>query len=135
MLPTEERRLVTFLQPSRIAVIATIGPSGAPQLTPNWYCYRDGKLMISTTKERVKYRNLVHDNRMTVCIYAEPEARDYATVWGRVTLRDDDSIWPDTRAIVERYISSEGVEARMQQLHSQNRVILDFAPERVIFRT
>ena len=85
MTPEDERRLVEFLQPSRIAVIVTIGPSGAPQLTPNWYCCTDGKLMISTTKERVKYRNLVRDNRMTVCIYAEPDAQDYATVWGRVT--------------------------------------------------
>jgi hypothetical protein len=33
----------------------------------------------------VKYRNLVRDNRMTVCIYAEPDAHDYATVWGRET--------------------------------------------------
>lgn len=59
---------------------------------------------------------------MTVCIYPEPEAEDYATVWGRVAIRDDESIWPDTRAIVERYVPSEGVEARMQQLRSQNRV-------------
>jgi PPOX class probable F420-dependent enzyme len=85
LTPEDERRLVEFLQPSRIAVIATIGPSGAPQLTPNWYCCTDGKLRISTTKERVKFRNLVRDNRMTVCNDAETDARNYATVWGRVT--------------------------------------------------
>jgi PPOX class probable F420-dependent enzyme len=135
LTPEEERRLVEFLEPSRIAVLATIGPSGMPQLTPNWYGCRDSKLMISTTKERVKYRNLVRDNRMTICIYAEPNARDYATVWGRVTIRDDESIWPDTRAIVERYVPSEGVDARMAELRTQNRVILEFDPDRVIFRT
>jgi hypothetical protein len=91
-----------------------------PQLTPNWYVCRGGKLLISTTKERVKYRNLVRDNRMTICIYAEPEAQDYATVWGRVTIRDDESIWPDTRAIVERYVPSEGVDTHMAQLRTQN---------------
>jgi hypothetical protein len=106
-----------------------------PQLTPNWYVCRGGKLLISTTKERVKYRNLVRDNRMTICIYAEPGAQDYATVWGRVTIRDDESIWPDTRAIVERYVPSEGVDARLAELRTQNRVILEFDPERVIFRT
>jgi PPOX class probable F420-dependent enzyme len=135
LTPEAQRRLAEFLQPSHIAVIATIGPSGMPQLTPNWYDYTDGKVMISTTKERVKYRNLVRDSRMTVCIYTERDAQDYATMWGHVTIRDDDSIWPDTRAIVERYVSSDGVEARMAQLHTQNRVVIDFEPERVMFRT
>jgi hypothetical protein len=41
---------------------------------------------------------------------------------------------PDTRAIVERYVLPQGVEARMQQLHLQNRVIIDFTPERGLFR-
>jgi PPOX class probable F420-dependent enzyme len=132
--PTEARRLEAFLEPSRIVVVATIGRHGMPQLTPNWYVYTNGTLMISTTKERVKYRNLSRDNRMTVCIYSEPQAQDYVTLWGHVNIRDDDSIWPDTRAIVERYVPAQGVEARLQQLRAQNRVILDFITERALFR-
>jgi PPOX class probable F420-dependent enzyme len=132
--PTEAQRLEAFLEPSRIVVVATIGRHGMPQLTPNWYVYTNGTLMISTTKERVKYRNLTRDNRMAVCIYSEPQAQDYVTLWGHVSIRDDDSIWPDTRAIVERYVPAQGVEARLQQLRAQNRVILDFVPERALFR-
>jgi hypothetical protein len=51
-----------------------------------------------------------------------------------VSIRDDASIWPDTRAIVERYVPAQGVEVRMQQLRTQNRVILDFKSERMLFR-
>ncbi len=134
MTPEDAHRLAEFLTPSRMVVVATIGPSGMPHLTPNWYYYAHGTLMISTTKERVKYRNLTRDNRMTVCIYAEPVAEDYVTLWGHVNIRDDNSIWSDTRAIVERYVPPPGVEARMQQLRLQNRVIIDFTPERVLFR-
>jgi PPOX class probable F420-dependent enzyme len=135
-LTTEEaRRLEAFLTPSHIVVVATIGPSGMPQLTPNWYYYANGTLMISTTKERVKYRSLTRDNRMSVCIYSAPLAQEYATLWGRVRIRDDDSIWPNTRAIVERYVPPAGVEARMQQLRTQNRVVTDLTPERVLFRS
>jgi len=104
-----------------------------PHLTPNWYAYDNETLMISTTKERVNYRNLMRDNRMSVCIYSEPRAQDYVTLWGRVNIRDDASIWPDTRAIVERYVLAQGVEARLQQPRMQNRVVLDFKPERVLF--
>lgn len=132
--PEQARRLEDFLKPSHIVVVATIGRDGMPQLTPNWYVYANGIMMISTTKERVKYRNLSRDNRLSVCIYSEPQAQNYVTLWGRVTIRDDDSIWPDTRAIVERYVPAAGVEARLQQLRTQNRVILDFTPERLLFR-
>ena len=51
-----------------------------------------------------------------------------------VTVRDDASIWSDTRTIVERYVPAPDVEARLQQLRTQNRVIIDFTPERVLFR-
>ena len=134
MTPEDTRRLEAFLKPSHIVVVATIGRNGMPHLTPNWYAYDNETLMISTTKERVKYRNLMRDNRMSVCIYSEPRAQDYVTLWGRVNIRDDASIWPDTRAIVERYVPAQGVEARLQQLRMQNRVVLDFKPERVLFR-
>jgi PPOX class probable F420-dependent enzyme len=117
--PTEARRLAEFLTPSHIVVVATIGRNGMPHLTPNWYVYTHGTLMISTTKERVKYRNLSRDNRMSVCIYSEPQAQNYVTLWGHVTVRDDDSIWPDTRAIVERYVLPQGVEARSNSWHTK----------------
>jgi len=76
--PEDARHLEAFLAPSHIVVVATIGPSGMPQLTPNWYAYANGKLMMSTTKERVEYRNLTRDNRMSVCIYASPQVFIFA---------------------------------------------------------
>ena len=58
MSPSDLSRLETFLEPARIVIVATIGRDGTPHLTPNWYVFENGRLSISTTKERVKYRNL-----------------------------------------------------------------------------
>ena len=133
--PEDSANLAAFLAPSRIAVVGTISPSGMPQLTPNWYVYQDGRLSFSTTKERVKYRNLSRNDRTSVCVYSEPLAEGYATIRGHAEISDDDSIWPVTRTIVERYVPREGVEARMAQLRSENRVIVSVAPESVVFRS
>ncbi len=130
----EETRLAGFLAPSRIAVVATIGRDGMPQLTPNWYVYSDGRLLVSTTKQRVKYGNLVRDGRIAVCVCSEPMAEEYVTVRGRAEVRDDDSIWADTRAIVERYVAPDGVEARMSMLRGEDRVIISVEPDGVVFR-
>lgn len=135
LTPDDISRLHVFLQPSLIAVVATIGRDGVPQLTPNWYVLADGKISISTTKERFKYINLSHDNRLSICIYSEPQAEQYATLRGRAEISDDESIWPITRAIVERYVSPSGIEERMRKLHTENRVIINMKPDQVVFRT
>ena len=124
--PEDAAQLEEFLAPSRIAVVGTISPSGMPQLTPNWYVYQDGWLSFSTTKERVKYKNLSQNDRISVCVYSGDLAEMYATIRGHAEICDDDSIWPVTRTIVERYVPPEGVEARMAQLRSENRVIVSF---------
>ena len=134
-LPTEVGvRLERFLRPSRIAVVATVGKTGAPQRTPNWYRYANGTLTISTTKERLKYVNLSRDSRLVVCIYSGTLARQYVTLRGRAQIIEGESIWPETRAIVERYETPGRVETRMRRLRTQNRVIIALKPERVAFR-
>ena len=131
----ETSRLNEFLSPPLIAVVATIGRDGTPQLTPNWYVFIEGSIAISTTKERVKYRNLARDRRLAVCVYSEPLAVGYATLKGRAEISDDEAIWAVTRAIVERYVPPDRVEAWMRRLRTQDRVIVSMAPESVVFRT
>ena len=130
----QQSKLAEFLAPPRIAVVATIGRDGMPQLTPNWYVYTDWRLLVSTTKQRVKHRNLVRDGRIAVCVCSEPLAEEYVTVRGRAEIRDDDSIWEDTRAIVERYVEPDRVEARMDVLRGEDRVIVSVEPDGVVFR-
>ena len=134
LTPEEMSGLEEFLRPIRIAVVATVGASGMPQLTPNWYAFIGGKLAVSTTKERFKYRNLARDPRLSVCVYSEPLAANYATITGTAEIMDDDSIWPITQSIVERYVRPDGVEARMGELRRQSRVIISLEPQRVVFR-
>ena len=129
----EDQRLTHFLEASRIAVVATLNRDGSPQLTPNWYVYDGGRLAISTTKERLKHRNLLRDPRMSVCICSEPMAHEYAVIKGNVEIDDTDAIWPITRKIVERYVAPDGVEARLEMLRQENRVVLYLQPERVAY--
>ena len=130
----ELARVEEFLAPPLIAVVATIGGAGMPQLTPNWYVYQDGRVAVSTTKERVKYKNLVRDPRLAICVYSDMEATEYVTIRGPVEIYDDDSIWPVTQAIVERYVAPDLVEPRMRRLRTENRVIVSMAVENVVFR-
>lgn len=127
-------QLASFLAPSLIAVAATVGADGMPQLTPVWYVYRDGALLISVTKERLKYKNLARDPRLSVCVYGPPLAKVYATLVGKVELADDDSIWEPTQAICARYMAPDEVEPWMEMLRTENRVLITLRPDRVVYK-
>ena len=134
MTVEERRRLEDFLAPSRIAIVATVGKTGMPQLTPNWYDFSDGRMKISTTKDRIKYLNLVKDDRLAVCVYSDALAHDYVTIRGHAEIIEGDAIWPDTLAIVKRYVEPDKVEARMTALRQQPRIIVSLDPERIHFQ-
>ena len=134
MTDDQRARLVQFLEPSRIVMVATIGRDGMPQMTPNWYFFNGDRVAISTTKDRVKYRNLSRDPRMTVCIASEPMAGDYVSISGSVFISDDDSIWPTTRSIIGRYTPLENADGMIERMKDEGRVILWLTPEKVTFR-
>ena len=134
MTDDQRARLVRFLEPSRIVMVATIGRDGMPQMTPNWYFFDGDRVAISTTKDRVKYRNLSRDPRMTVCIASEPKAGDYVSISGPVFISDDDSIWPTTRSIISRYTPLENADGMIERMKDEGRVILWLTPEKVTFR-
>ena len=131
----ELARLSRFLEGPWIAVLATIGSGGVPLLTPVWYNYASGRLTITSRKETTKFRNLSRDSRVSLSICSEPQALEYVTIWGRAETEDGDSIWPATRAIIERYEEPENVDDRLAQLQTQNRAIISVEPERVRFRS
>ena len=127
-------RLREFIAPPRIAMVATIGRDGMPQLTPNWYAYTGGEIVVSITKQRVKYRNVMRDPRAAISICSEPLAEEYVTVSGPARIIDGDEIWGPTREIVERYNEPAETDAFMEMLRKQDRVLLAVTPERVFFR-
>ena len=115
-------------------MVATIGKNGMPQLTPNWYAYTGGEIIISITKQRVKYRNVVRDPRVAVSICSEPLAEEYVTVSGSARIIDGDEIWGPTRQILGRYLEPDKAVQMLDQLRQQDRVLLALTPERVFFR-
>ncbi len=131
MLTAElKAELDEFLATSRIAIVATNSSTGFPQVTPNWFNWDGERLSISTTKDRLKYKILRYDPKMTVLIYAEPMASDYVLLRGHVKIQDDDGIWGPTRTILERHMTADEVDTYIEQMQkAEPRVLLWLTPE------
>jgi PPOX class probable F420-dependent enzyme len=82
-----------------LAHVATIGPDGAPQVTPVWFDWDGAQLLIGLAPDRQKMRNLCRDPRLAVSIVDPVDPTRFLEIRGRVTFEDD----PD-RSVLARII-------------------------------
>jgi PPOX class probable F420-dependent enzyme len=127
------QEITAYLAASHMAVVATIHRNGTPHLTPNWYRYDGRVLTLVTRKDRLKYRNLQRDPRISVCIYDPPAASNYVVISGTATCHDQD-IWDEARRIIERYRAPDEVDEYLARWKTEPRVLITVTPERISTR-
>ena len=136
MLTDDQKSFLNgYLTQARIAVVVTQSPSGYAQVTPNWFNWDGERLSVSTTKDRLKYKNLSRNSKLSVLIYEEPMASNYVTLRGESEIQDDDGIWTPTRAILGRHLDADKADAYIERMKStEQRVLLWLAPEQMSVR-
>lgn len=130
--PLASAKRDAFLAGKHNAILATIKQDGSPQLTPVWYRWDGEQFWVSITKERAKYKNILRDPRVSLCI---DDAGTFTTVIasGKAHLTED-NLWVDTLKIVERYRGAmEGAAyVKSMQEKKEPRVLLVLKPEKMI---
>ncbi|ANH92157.1 MULTISPECIES: PPOX class F420-dependent oxidoreductase [Streptomyces] len=75
-------RLKNLLDGTVFVVVGTVQPDGSPQLSPVW-AKRDGDdVVISTTADRRKARNMRRDARVSVVVQDPASPYEYAEIRG-----------------------------------------------------
>ena len=124
-----------FLAAPRHAVLATNGPSGAPQLTPVWFLYDGGQLWVSAGANTAKVRNLRRDPHITLCIDGgHPDAR-YVVITGRARLVEpNEPLQQEIRwRIIRHYHNSEeDARAYYEEVRGTPAVLIVIEPETVL---
>ncbi len=99
----KDAEIDTILQATVNAILATNRRDGAPQLSPIWYLYEDGRFYISVGADSVKVRNFRGDPRVCLCIDEGHPDGQAVTVDGIVELIEAASTW----RIILRYHETE----------------------------
>ena len=125
-----------FLQVPRFAIVGTNRVNGAPQLTPVWYLYENGRIYVSMSVNSAKYRNLRRDPRIGICISGvHPDARA-VMIYGTVDLFPENSAWYEDvhwRLTRRYHDSDEEAQAFIDSLPTeQESAMAVVTPDKVI---
>ena len=128
-LPTPERQ-ADFLATCPNVTVATIQPSGLPQLTPNWYLWTGSVFWISTAAATIKARNLRRDPRIVLCI-DDVASGDYVQVTGVARLIEGDDARSPTLDLCRKYMADDVVDAHWESLVADGpQVVIEVHPQR-----
>ncbi|WP_280429553.1 pyridoxamine 5'-phosphate oxidase family protein [Nocardia brasiliensis] len=130
-----ETEITEFLQRSRIATLATLGPDGRPHLTAMWYALLDGEIWFETKTKSQKAVNLRRDPRIT-CMVEAGQTYDQlrgVAVEGRAEIIDDpDRLFAVGVSVWERYTAPYSEDVRpMVEAMLHKRSAIRVVPERV----
>jgi PPOX class probable F420-dependent enzyme len=101
-----DEEVAAFVERSRTATMATVGPTGLPHLVAMWYAVIDGHIWFETKAASQKAVNLRRDPRLT-CMIEDGETYDTlrgVSFDGRgVVVDDPDVLWQVGTNLWERY--------------------------------
>ena len=112
-----QAQIEEFHRVPRNAIVGTNRRDGAPQMSPVWYLYEDGRFYIGVRVASAKYRNLQRDQRIGLCIDGgHPDSRAIM-IYGRAELIEADSPWRDQMQwrITRRYYDSDEEARRFRE--------------------
>lgn len=127
-----ERR--AFLDEMPHAILATNRQDAQPQVSPVWYLWSDGRIVISTDVTTAKVANIRRDPRVSVCI-DDPQTGRYVAVSGRAEVIEGDDVRGPTLELIRKYREEPDVLPHWERISSlKPRVLVVVEPHHFFWR-
>lgn len=115
-----------LLKTKALAHIATIGPTGEPQVNPVWFDWDGTHLLFSQTTTRQKYRNVQREPRIALSIVDPENLYRYLEVRGTVVRIDPDPNNDFINAMAKKYL---GMDTYPWHQPGDERLVVVVQPE------
>jgi PPOX class probable F420-dependent enzyme len=115
-------------------VLSTIMPNGQPQSSLVWVDYDGCHVLINTTLERQKGRNMQANPKVSLLVVDPTDTTRWIEVRGRVAEMTTHGAIPHADKLTRRYTGKEhfyGDIYEVEQQHRETRVIVKIEPVKV----
>ncbi len=114
-------------------ILATMLPDGQPQSSVVWVDCDDQYVLLNTTLERQKGRNMLRDPRVSVLVVDPQNASRWIEIRGRVAEMMQDGADAHADYLLDRYSGGRkhhfyGDVYPLEQKHKETRVIVRIEP-------
>lgn len=100
------KEIVAFLAEPNFMILGTLRIDKTIQMTVVWFTYENGLFLISTTTQRVKYKNIVRNPQVTFVIVDNKNPYKFIQVRGTVIISKEGA-YDLIDSLSEKYIGSK----------------------------
>jgi PPOX class probable F420-dependent enzyme len=125
-LTDEQRKL---LDAKNFAHIATIDPSGNPQVTPVWIEYDGTHVLFNTEEKRAKTKHMRENPRIAICVSNAENPYHYIEIRGNVVEITTEGADAMIDRLAMKYMGKEKYPFNKPD---DVRVVVKVAPEKVL---
>ncbi|MCL5047446.1 MAG: PPOX class F420-dependent oxidoreductase [Firmicutes bacterium] len=118
-----------ILESKGFAHLATVGPEGELHSSPVWFGWDGKDILISQTKTRQKYKNILKNANVAVSILDPSDPYRYAEIRGKVTSITDDPDFSFIDQMAKKYIGQDHYPWHQP---GDERVVLHITPEKIL---
>lgn len=113
------------------AVLSTLNPDNSPQSSVVWVSRDGDELLISTTQDRRKARNVLRDPRVSLTVFDMTDPNVYVEVRGTATVTEDTDRAMAVR-IAEEYEGPGGGKEYLEAPPEEIRVVVRITPTKLL---
>jgi PPOX class probable F420-dependent enzyme len=106
-MPGIPEKYADLLRKRAFASLATLMPSGQPQVTPVWCDWDGHHILVNTAVGRQKDRNMSRDPRVSVAIVDPDNAYRYLEIRGRVVERTEQGAAAHIDKMAKKYLDKD----------------------------
>ncbi|MDE3077874.1 MAG: PPOX class F420-dependent oxidoreductase [Chloroflexota bacterium] len=119
--------LAALLREACYAQLATLQPDGSPQITQVWVDTDGEHVIVNTTEDRQKHKNVKRDSRVAINVHDPSNAWRIANIRGRVVEITSEGAEDGIDALARKYVGKDYPWRRP----GEARVILKIQPTRI----
>lgn len=125
-----EAEMEDFLSQGYLARIATIKQDGSPHVTPVWFLWENGELIIVTYRDSLKIKNIKRDNRVSVVIDTSYPGKG-VIIEGEAGVSSD-KVEEMTRKVSAKYVKPEELDDYVKSVLKNPMVVVRVNPKKIL---